>query len=259
MKYLVISDIHANKKALLAVFKDSVRHACEGLICLGDITGYGPHPNECIEIIQSSIRNYQKSYILLGNHDAVLLGTIPKNWFREALHASIDFTQKKLSKSSSHYLETLQPSAQINATTWAFHGSPHDPTTEYLLGDLETDLAIKWLIDNNATTCFFGHTHEALFFKGIPNKKDIPTLEKTYQLYQPTCINPGSLGLPRHFLTTMQAHSHHAHAATIDVFPITEKSYPAYYAVWDSAQNSISWHETRYNHRSMQRYLHSSI
>ena len=43
MKILLISDIHANLDGLEAVL-DAETSKCRGVICLGDITGYGPDP-----------------------------------------------------------------------------------------------------------------------------------------------------------------------------------------------------------------------
>jgi predicted phosphodiesterase len=46
MRYLVISDIHSNLAALNAVIADA--GTFDRIWCLGDLTGYGPDPNECL-------------------------------------------------------------------------------------------------------------------------------------------------------------------------------------------------------------------
>jgi predicted phosphodiesterase len=43
MRYLVISDIHANLEALQAVLDSASDY--EGTLCLGDLVGYGANPN----------------------------------------------------------------------------------------------------------------------------------------------------------------------------------------------------------------------
>lgn len=45
MRFLILSDIHANWEALNAVWHDAAARRFEAVICLGDIVGYGPNPN----------------------------------------------------------------------------------------------------------------------------------------------------------------------------------------------------------------------
>ena len=68
MRILVISDIHANQDALKTVLNDA--KTFDGVWCLGDIVGYGPEPNECIEII----RNLPELKCIKGNHDVAAIG-----------------------------------------------------------------------------------------------------------------------------------------------------------------------------------------
>ena len=69
MKIAVISDIHANPKALLKVIHSARRLGCTSFICCGDIVGYGYAPNECIEICKKN--NIE---CIKGNHDAARVG-----------------------------------------------------------------------------------------------------------------------------------------------------------------------------------------
>ena len=65
MKIAVISDIHGNLYALMKVLEDIEDEKVDTIICLGDLVGYGPHPNEVIAIIR------RKNIICLkGNYDA---------------------------------------------------------------------------------------------------------------------------------------------------------------------------------------------
>ena len=69
MRYLLISDIHANLAAFETVLKDA-----EGLYdkvwCLGDMVGYGPDPNECVELLLTL-----DHLCIAGNHDWELAET----------------------------------------------------------------------------------------------------------------------------------------------------------------------------------------
>ena len=75
MRILVISDIHANYTALEAVLNEAT--AIDEVWCLGDLVGYGPDPNECI----NRLKNLPKLSCVVGNHDAALLGQIDVNTF----------------------------------------------------------------------------------------------------------------------------------------------------------------------------------
>ena len=57
MRILIISDIHSNLAALEAVLAHSVLSQdihFDAVWCLGDLIGYGPDPNECVERVKKT-------------------------------------------------------------------------------------------------------------------------------------------------------------------------------------------------------------
>ena len=66
MRYGVVSDVHSNIEALEAVF--GALREDDALLCLGDIVGYGPNPNECVERIRG-----RATATVLGNHDVAAI------------------------------------------------------------------------------------------------------------------------------------------------------------------------------------------
>jgi predicted phosphodiesterase len=87
MKILVISDIHANLTALQAVLADAGK--IDEAWCLGDLIGYGPDPNECIELV----RQLPNLKCVEGNHDAATLKHIDMSSFnRRRFGAAMDGT-----------------------------------------------------------------------------------------------------------------------------------------------------------------------
>ena len=56
MKIAVISDPHGNLEALTAVLNDIKAKGITDIYCLGDIVGYGPNPNECVDLIAQNSR-----------------------------------------------------------------------------------------------------------------------------------------------------------------------------------------------------------
>lgn len=76
-RYAIISDIHANSEALAAVLGDIDAYRSQTgnnneIICLGDLVGYGPDPNEVIETIRS-----KNIYTVCGNHDKATIAIYP--------------------------------------------------------------------------------------------------------------------------------------------------------------------------------------
>jgi predicted phosphodiesterase len=68
MRFLVISDIHANATALTAALAVA-EGRWERAICLGDVVGYGPDPNEVIDRVRGLV-----AAIIRGNHDKTASG-----------------------------------------------------------------------------------------------------------------------------------------------------------------------------------------
>ena len=52
-RYAVISDIHSNIEALQAVARDIEEQRVDEILCLGDLVGYGPDPNACVEMVKN--------------------------------------------------------------------------------------------------------------------------------------------------------------------------------------------------------------
>ena len=69
MKYAIISDVHANPKALERVLEDSARYGAEKIVCAGDVVGYGPDPVVAIGTLRD-----RGVTVVMGNHDASVAG-----------------------------------------------------------------------------------------------------------------------------------------------------------------------------------------
>ena len=77
MRYAVVSDIHGNIDALEAAL--ALVRPEDGLLCLGDIVGYGPNPNECVERIR-----LRATATVLGNHDVAAIDNFGLAYFNPA-------------------------------------------------------------------------------------------------------------------------------------------------------------------------------
>jgi predicted phosphodiesterase len=149
MRVLVLSDIHANLSALDAVLADAGEF--DAVWCLGDLVGYGPEPNECVE----RIRGLPNLVCLLGNHDAAALGQIDTEVFNTEAKLSVQWTQAHLTPENSEFLRSLPDRVENGFVTMA-HGSPRNPVWEYIL---DGRVARKNFDAFNSSYCLVGHTH----------------------------------------------------------------------------------------------------
>ena len=88
MKIVVTADIHANMEALNAVL-DSVNGQYDGFISLGDMVGYGPDPEACIQRVKGLKKHTRPCILLTGNHEEGLLKRLPSDWFGENARRSL--------------------------------------------------------------------------------------------------------------------------------------------------------------------------
>lgn len=193
MRILIISDIHVNITALEAVINDAP--AIDEVWCLGDLVGYGPDPNECI----NHLKSLPKLSCVLGNHDAALLGRIDINTFNRDARLSSEWTSSVITSENLGFLQSLPEKILKDSVTLA-HGSPRNPIWEYLM-----DLYTATINFNHFDTpfCFVGHTHLPLSFL---MKDDGTTQKISWELINADTniilenrmiINPGSVGQPR--------------------------------------------------------------
>ena len=192
MQILVISDVHANYDALEAVLKDA--GAVDETWCLGDIVGYGPDPNLCVE----AIRERPNLTCLLGNHDVAMLGRMPLSAFNGEARRSLDLQSRILSADTVDFLRSLPDTALTRGEVTLAHGSPRDPVWEYVLSTLSARLNFDYF---DTPFCFVGHAHLQCMFQ-LDEARNRVTMESTkpnglVTMTPRAIFNPGSVGQPR--------------------------------------------------------------
>lgn len=191
MRILVLSDIHGNFPALQAVLEQA--GPVDQTWCLGDVVGYGPNPNECIQ----ALRGRENLTCLLGNHDAAVLGAIPLHTFNQDARLTVQWTRAVLTPENKSWLETL-PEVKVKGKYTLVHGSPRNPVWEYLL---DPNAAAVNFDHFDTSYCFVGHTHLPIHFNFVaadkPARWSIPLPEQAVKLKPRAILNPGSVGQPR--------------------------------------------------------------
>ena len=182
MRILIISDLHANITALEAVLAEA--GPVDACWCLGDLVGYGPDPNECIECV----RGLPNLKCIIGNHDAAVLKQIDVDTFNPEARLAIIWTQKALTENNVAFLRLLPEKLEIGQVTLA-HGSPRHPVWEYLLDRRTATLNFSYF---GTPYGFVGHTHLPVLYSltngqnvagmSIPPSKYAAGLEPTRDL-----------------------------------------------------------------------------
>lgn len=193
MRILVVSDIHANYTAFEAVLKDAGHF--DKIWCLGDMVGYGPQPNECI----NRLREFDHICIA-GNHDMAVAGRTAVWEFSKDAQDVIFWTRHWLSAPNLEWLQTLPdtPLVMEHGIT-IVHGSPRDPVWEYVT---DTGIAKSNLELIETSVCLNGHTHFPIIFRKRWDDwrvlEEYPRINTTLSLtLDRMMINPGSVGQPR--------------------------------------------------------------
>ena len=155
MRVAVLSDIHANLPALDAVL--AALGDVDAVWQLGDVVGYGPHPDEVVarlrEIGATGVR---------GNHDAATLGALGVEWFNPAARRAVEWTARRISPETRAWLADLPEQVELGEMTLV-HGSPRDPTWEYITTTLDARANLGVLV---TPYCLYGHTHIPAAWRG---------------------------------------------------------------------------------------------
>ncbi len=156
MRCLVIGDIHANLPALEAVLADA--GGFDEVWCLGDIVGYGPDPNECVDRLrQLPLRT------VAGNHDYAAVGMVAMSEFNPQARSATMWTADCLSAANRHFLEELPLQLRWGDYTLV-HASLRSALWEYVDN---SRTALENLIHQLTSYCLVGHTHVPTHFREL--------------------------------------------------------------------------------------------
>ena len=190
MRIGIVSDIHSNLPALEAVLDHM--GPVDRLLCLGDFVGYGPWPNECVDLLRE-----HGVVSIAGNHDLAAVGTLSTEDFNPDAAYAAEWTADQLRPDVRLYLESLNPLGESDGITLA-HGSPREPIWEYLLS---VEIATESFRRFATSLCLVGHSHiPCLFIQHTANDIAGAYVDAGTRLVlngERFIANPGSVGQPR--------------------------------------------------------------
>lgn len=193
LRYLVISDIHANLEALDAVLDaaDAYDHA----LVLGDLVGYGADPNAVID----RVRSLGPATLIRGNHDKVGAGLENTDGFNYLARQAISWTADALTADHRQWLAALpQGPVVVDDLVEICHGTPFDEDV-YIFDDLD---AMRAIHEARRPLCLFGHTHVVAAFQVSGEMRNIGHLHAEQIEIPPDggarlLVNCGAVGQPR--------------------------------------------------------------
>jgi predicted phosphodiesterase len=221
LRYLILSDMHANWDAFEVVLRRARRKRFDAVLVLGDLVGYGGAPNQVVEAVR---RLAPRFYTVRGNHDKVVAGIDNGANFNQTALTAAQWTAGRLTPANLRYVRNLpQGPLEIEPGLAICHGSPLDEDT-YVFSDVD---AYEIFSHYNMPVVFFGHTHIPSIFSLEGRRLGVTALRGdggTIVLHPEGryLINPGSIGQPR------------------------DRDPRASYMVYDSRRRVVRWYRIPY-------------
>jgi predicted phosphodiesterase len=195
VRYLVLSDIHANLEALEAVLEAAPRDTWDRVLVLGDLVGYGADPNEVI----ARVRALDPIAVIRGNHDKAACGVDDASAFNNLARQAAEWTYETLTDEHRTWLRELPAGpAVIDDVLEICHGAPFDEDA-YIFDGRDAARAFE---TSTRQLCLFGHTHLPVIFLHSDTRFEgtVPEGEAFTLPLEPDVrylVNPGSVGQPR--------------------------------------------------------------
>ncbi len=224
MRYGILSDIHGNLEALQSVLRACQQQKADGILCVGDIVGYGASPAECLNLLKEV-----EAVCVAGNHDWAVAARLDASYFPADGKEAINWTRTHLSIEDVTLLSGLNLTCH-NKDLMFVHSSPKQPEAfTYLTDDAKAAAAFEAM---EQPVCFVGHTHVPQVHTKRGERiicANTPEFEVS-----PDCayiVNVGSVGQPR------------------------DRNPMASYAIYDSGAQTIELKRVQYDIRSAQRKI----
>lgn len=195
LRFLILSDIHANWEALSAVLYDAAGRSYQAVLCLGDIVGYGPNPNE----VTAWVRTHA-DVTIRGNHDKACSGAVAFDSFNSVAQCSSRWTKEELLDDHTQWLLNLDRGPVSVENFDLVHGAPDDED-RYMFHEYEAEVGLRYAGQH---LTFFGHTHVQGGFVGEPYHRNFEISRLNALPSQIAIVpdrsyllNPGAVGQPR--------------------------------------------------------------
>jgi len=226
MKIALLSDIHANLRALDACMDHAAAQGAQRFAVLGDLVGYGAQPAQVVRRMRELVQG--GAIVLQGNHDALAVAPLAQAGTMDAGGAA--WTRAQLEPADLDFLAGLPMTATEGAAffvhasadaplRWRYVDSAH--RAEASLHAACTDTRVRYV--------FGGHVHQqTLYFRGASQHllRFGPTAGATIPVppHRQWIATVGSVGQPR------------------------DGDTDAMYAIFDASRAELTFHRVAYDH-----------
>lgn len=157
MRFAIFTDIHANREAFQAVLDDIAQRKIDRLVCLGDVVGYGPDPQWCVEKMADLVA--KGAICVRGNHDRAV--GVPDGIMNANARRVIDWTVDRLFVPHKMFLQDL-PLTHVEDDVLFVHASANDPADWiYVTSD---NRALGSFRSTKHRLIFCGHVHKPALY-----------------------------------------------------------------------------------------------
>jgi len=193
MRLGLLADIHGNLPALEVALDELARAGVDRHVCAGDLVGYGPYPNECVERMVEL-----DAVCVAGNHDLVAIGRPGLERCAEPARSTLRWTSEVISDTTRRWLEELPVEARLDGVL-VTHGALRDPW-RYLATAQDAAAEIYRLaeLEPEARLLVTGHTHHPMAVarseRGVVGRRAGTVALQSQGRW---LLNPGSVGQSR--------------------------------------------------------------
>ncbi len=221
MRFLFMTDIHANREALDATLAVCGALGADRMVILGDLVGYGPDPVYVVERVSRLIED--GAICVMGNHDEAAVtgsaGMTPN------AKLAIEWTSRQLGPAHLELLQHLPVSVEEEDRIYV-HASAHEPHKWHYMSSV--DAAERCLAHTASRLVFCGHTHRPACFHALPGqaaRSFLPIPEKPIPISaaRRAVLVVGSVGQPR------------------------DGNSAACFAVYDDSERTVIYHRVPYS------------
>jgi diadenosine tetraphosphatase ApaH/serine/threonine PP2A family protein phosphatase len=196
MRIALLTDLHANRQALEAVWTDAQAQGFDQLVLLGDYVDYGADPVWTLDFVMDQVA--KGALAIKGNHDDAAAGGANHDMASHVLD-SLAWTQAQLTDAHRAFINALPLSHRLGDCLFV-HANAHAPQDwAYVHGRLE---ASRSLYATDARYVFCGHMHDPHLYHASSTGKlgefiPVPGTPIELSSARRWLAIPGSVGQPR--------------------------------------------------------------